>query len=221
VIRPLDGAQLAASFEEYQRLLPQLLTASDYQDAGKDRDGKPRRFVKKSGWRKIATAFDLDVLIVRSHVERDADGQPLRAEVWARAVSPAGRMMDGDGYCAADEERFKDPRGRGKLENDLRATATTRAMSRAISGLIGMSADSSDAGPTDPAHPYGPPVPEQHVRQVSEALIALAAGDVELARRAWEEITRVVGYVPDGAGRALVAAARTITPSTAAAGDAA
>jgi hypothetical protein len=64
---------------------------------------------------------------------------PLRAEVWARAIAPSGRSMDGDGYCSVDEERFSGPRGnKSKLENDLRATATTRAMNRAISGLVGM-----------------------------------------------------------------------------------
>lgn len=148
VIRPLDGRELVDSFREYQELLPRLLTDDDYQAA----DGK--RFVKKSGWRKIATAFDLDVQIIRSTVERDPDGTPVRAEVWARAIAPSGRSMDGDGYCSIDESRFQRQRGRQKLENDLRATATTRAMNRAISGLVGMgevSAEEVSAGHPDTA----------------------------------------------------------------------
>lgn len=146
VLKPLDVDQLVASMEQYQRMLPRLLHESDYQAAG---EGK--RFVKKSGWRKIATAFDLDVTLIRSYVERDEMGQPVRAEVWARAISPSGRMIDGDGYCSLDESRFSGPRGNtSKLENDLRATATTRAMNRAISGLVGMgevSAEEVDSGP--------------------------------------------------------------------------
>jgi hypothetical protein len=148
VIRPLDAIELVESFNAYQQLLPRLLTDDDYQPA----DGK--RFVKKSGWRKIATAFDLDVQIIRSTVERDPDGTPVRAEVWARAIAPSGRSMDGDGYCSIDESRFQRQRGRQKLENDLRATATTRAMNRAISGLVGMgevSAEEVSAGHADAA----------------------------------------------------------------------
>src|SRR3954467_1139607 len=65
VIRPLPAGALVESFREYQDLLPRLLSAEDYQADGS------KKFVKKSGWRKIATAFDLDVQIRRSDVARD------------------------------------------------------------------------------------------------------------------------------------------------------
>lgn len=132
VIRPLDLGQLVESFEAYQELLPRLLRDSDYQEA---EQGK--RFVKKSGWRKIATAFDLDVQIISEVVERDENGRILRSKTTARATSPSGRVMDGDGYCTIDEftgRRAHNP----KLENDLRGTAATRAKNRAISDLVGM-----------------------------------------------------------------------------------
>lgn len=151
VIKPLDAAELVESFDAYQDLLPKLLKDSDYQGTGDD------RFVKKSGWRKIATAFDLDVQLIRSNVERDTNGEPIRAEVWARAIAPSGRSMDGDGYCSIGESRFKGAKGRQKLENDLRATATTRAMNRAISGLVGMGAVSADEIDTPPTVVNGPP----------------------------------------------------------------
>jgi hypothetical protein len=143
VIRPLNAEQLVQSFAEYQELLPQLLRESDYQEA---EQGK--KFVKKSGWRKIATAFDLDVRIIAEEVERDEDGRILRSKTTARATSPSGRVMDGDGYCTTDEftgRRANNP----KLENDLRGTAATRAKNRAISDLVGMgevSAEEVDAG---------------------------------------------------------------------------
>lgn len=148
VIRPLDTAQLVESFAAYQDLLTSLLAESDYQKAGE------KKFVKKSGWRKIAAAFDLDVQVITSTVERDGDGNPLRAEVIARAIAPSGRAMDGDGYCSVDESRFKSASGKQKLENDLRATATTRAKNRAISDLVGMgdvSAEEISAGPATQA----------------------------------------------------------------------
>jgi hypothetical protein len=75
VLRPLDREQVVASFREYQELCKQLLDESDYQ-----RDGD-RKFKKKSAWRKLATAFDLDVELIREHVERDHTGLPIRAAV--------------------------------------------------------------------------------------------------------------------------------------------
>lgn len=133
VLMPLDTEQVVAGMKAYQEMLPKLLDESDWQDAG--RDG---RFVKKSGWRKIARAFNLSVMVVSVRIERDADGNPTRAETIARAMAPNGQVSDADGYCSADEKRFEKPQGRQKLENDLRATATTRAKNRSISDLVGM-----------------------------------------------------------------------------------
>jgi len=154
VLRPLDADALADSFRQYQELLPRLLEPSDYQQAG------DRRFVKKSGWRKIATAFDLDVILVCDEVERDAQDRAVRAKVIARAITPSGRTMDGDGYCSLTESRFQSARADlSKLENDLRATATTRAKNRAIADLVGMgdvsAEEIADPGAPD-LLPYGP-----------------------------------------------------------------
>lgn len=212
VIRPLATDQLVESFAAYQALLPQLLDDGDYQAA----DGKP--FVKKSGWRKIATAFDLDVQLIRSVVDRDEHGQAQRAEVWARAIAPSGRSMDGDGYCSVDESRFGSTKGRAKLENDLRATATTRAKNRAISDLVGMGAVSaeevespggqrSDTGP-----PHGPQVTQELGVAASSALTALTGGDAGVARGCWEAIKRDLGgYMPHAAAVVMIAAAAPLT----------
>lgn len=133
VLMPLDTEQVVAGMKAYQDMLPRLLDESDWQDAGRG-----ERFVKKSGWRKIARAFNLSVMVVSVRIERDAEGNPTRAETIARAMAPNGQVSDADGYCSADEKRFEKPQGRQKLENDLRATATTRAKNRAISDLVGM-----------------------------------------------------------------------------------
>jgi len=133
VLMPMSTDDVIAGMEAYQEMLPRLLAPSDWQDAG--RDGK---FVKKSGWRKIARAFNLSVMVVSVRVERDGEGMPTRAETIARAQAPNGQVSDADGYCSADEKRFENAKGRQKLENDLRATATTRAKNRAISDLVGM-----------------------------------------------------------------------------------
>jgi hypothetical protein len=205
VLRPLDREQLVASFREYQELCKQLLDDSDYQ-----RDGD-RTFKKKSAWRKLATAFDLDVEIIREHVDRDPTGQPVRAAVIARAIAPSGRFQDGDGYCSTDEPRFEKPSGRRKLENDLRATAATRAKNRAISDLLGtgevsaeeITSDNSADGP-----PYGPPVADAIAKHAGTAAVKLAGGDPHAGVALWKTITgRLAGYMPHAAATALLAAA--------------
>lgn len=210
VIRPLDADQLIESFTAYQDLLPRLLDASDYQDAGRG-----KRFVKKSGWRKIATAFDLDVQLIRSTIERDETGQPLRAEVWARAIAPSGRSMDGDGYCSVDEERFSGPRGnKSKLENDLRATATTRAMNRAISGLVGMGDVSAEEVDNTPPEPWWvKPATDDRKREALDAA-AILVGERDTARALLKSMADQIGVMPDvipAALKVLAAAAQSST----------
>lgn len=229
VIRPLNAEDLVASFSEYQALLPKLLNDSDYQSTGTDKDGNPRRFVKKSGWRKIATAFDLDVQILRSHVDRDESGQPTRAEVWARAVAPSGRSMDGDGYCSVEEERFGKPgeadwkiaKARAKLENDLRGTATTRAMNRAISGLVGMgdvSAEEISAGGHEAGPAWTAEATPQRKQLAEDALTFLIAGPFGtddtgarvLAAAGLAQVQEALGVLPEGIAVALSRIARVV-----------
>lgn len=167
VLMPMDTEQVVQGMKAYQKLLQDLLEPSDWQGSGDD------KFLKKSGWRKIARAFNLSVTTVSSKVERDMEGNPLRAEVVCRAIAPNGQVQDGDGYCSAGEKRFGNERGRQKLENDLRATATTRAKNRAISDLVGMgevSAEEVENGGGGAA--LAPATPEQN-QTVSKALLWL------------------------------------------------
>jgi hypothetical protein len=117
--------------------LQALLVESDWQ-AFSDRGGEVRRFVKRSGWRKIATWFGLDLLIGDVVLERDEHGQLLRARVTARAIAPNGRVFEDVGACSHSERRFSKP------EHDILATAATRAHNRATSDLVGMGEVSSD-----------------------------------------------------------------------------
>lgn len=210
VLRPLDADALVDSFQAYQDLLPKLLTAEDYQKAGRDENGNDRHFVKKSGWRKIATAFNLNVEIIHDEVERDANGQAIRARVVARATAPqTGRYMDGDGYCALDEKRFRDEKARTKVENDLRATAATRAKNRAIADLVGMGAISAEENEGNP-----PNVEEASLElktTTRNALTYLAGGDPKATADAWDALARQwEGYLPAIAGQAITIAATAI-----------
>lgn len=146
-LRPMPVHQVAAAMTEYQQGLQSLLVDTDWQ-VFRDRDGRDRRFVKRSGWRKVGTWFGLDMLVrsirvdrVERHVcpscghvytEQGAEGDPLRATVVASVVAPNGRKAEDVGACAITERRFSKP------DHDLVATATTRALNRATSNLVGM-----------------------------------------------------------------------------------
>jgi hypothetical protein len=185
VLMPMDTEQVVAGMRAYQDLLPKLLAPSDWQDTGSE--GK---FVKKSGWRKIARAFNLSVMVVSVRVERDENGLPTRAEAIARAQAPNGQVSDADGYCSVDEPRFAQERGRKKLENDLRATATTRAKNRAISDLVGMgevSAEEVDAG----ASVSSPAATSQQLDVLTSAVNFLLPEDRAVAL--WDRIKEISG----------------------------
>lgn len=166
VLMPLDTELVVQGMQAYQALLPKLLDASDWQQAGSE------KFVKKSGWRKIARAFNLSVMVVSVRIERDEDGNPTRAETIARAMGPNGQISDADGYCSADEKRFLSTKGKQKIENDLRATATTRAKNRAISDLVGMGEVSAEEVELGGGGGLPEATPEQN-KAFSQALMVL------------------------------------------------
>jgi hypothetical protein len=203
VMRPVDPEALVESFKEYVALRGKLLTPDDYQSAG---GGK--QFVKKSGWRKIATAFGLNLELVKDQVERDESGQVVRASVVARAIAPNGRFADGDGHCSVEEERFSGPRGnKSKLENDLRGTAATRATNRAVSNLVGMGEVSAEevGEQEQQGPPNGPPASSNLENTLATALTFLFGGDESHAAFVIGEIARVAGgYVPSAAAQAVV-----------------
>ena len=199
VIHPLDADELVQSFRDYQAMLPRLLTSDDYQGAGH------KRFVTKSGWRKIATAFDLDVTLVSVHVDRDGDGRPVCARAVARAAAPSGRVMDGDGYCSIDEERFQDPRGRQKLEHDLPSTATTRARNRAIADLVGMGAVSAEEAIASASPPPPAEASDALKQTLRGALGKLFNGDADAVDQVRERLAvQFANRVPTAAAQAVV-----------------
>ena len=204
VLHPLNVEEQTAAMAEHQAMLRGVLDDSDYQEAG---GGK--RFVKKSGWRKIATAYSLSLEVVpgTDKVDRAEDGSVARASVWVRATAPNGRHAEGDGYCDVAEERFSGARGnKSKLENDLRGTASTRATNRAISNLVGMgdvSAEEMDAPKRGSEHhPHGEPASEDLARRFVGALHYLV-GQEEGDRIATAIDADCGGYLPRKVARAI------------------
>lgn len=133
-LRPMPLHEVQRAMQEYQAGLEAILDpVEDYQRFTAN-DGSDKRFVVKTGWRKIATWFGLDLLLDehRITVDRDANGKALRARVIGRVVAPNGRAAEDVAVCDASERHFS------KLEHDLVATAATRALNRATSNLVGM-----------------------------------------------------------------------------------
>lgn len=216
VIHALPAAEVRAAMVSHQALLQEILDPSDWQGPPNAKDS----FVKKSGWRKVALAYNLGMGRVGEEVERDEEGGPLRASYTAWSEAPNGRRVEATGHCARGESRFAREGGRQKLENDLRATAETRAKNRAISDLIGMgkvSAEEAAAGTGDAA---GPPFgPEADDALFEKALGAVAflfdlgnGPDAEAATIVIGKVTADTGkgedaYLPKIAARAFLWAA--------------
>jgi hypothetical protein len=153
---PITVDQAIEEWKSYQELCQKLLDASDYQAMGKD------KFRKKSGWRKLARAFNLATRIVEKEVERDELGRPTWAGFYVEAsASTRTGPRTAAGYHEAHLRERCCPAAFGKAcpkksrehhdccpvdcdgwahwshPGDIPATAETRATNRAISNLIG------------------------------------------------------------------------------------
>ncbi len=90
-----------------------------------------KKYIKRSGWRKIALAFNISTEIIS--VERDYSSNLKIVHVKARATAPNGRVSEEIASC--DSTEF-DSRVRFSVHN-LETKAATRAINRAISNLVG------------------------------------------------------------------------------------
>lgn len=91
---------------------------------------KWKQYITKSWYRKIAIAFSISTEIIKE--ERIEKGDTFMYDFTVRATSPLGRYTESSSSCSSDEKNFT------HLQNDVRATAQTRATNRSISDLIGL-----------------------------------------------------------------------------------
>lgn len=124
VVEPLVTTEKAVElWHKFEDLKAKLLTDDDYQViAGK-------RFIKRSGFRKIGVVFGLsDRILKEERVDR-----PDGSFVWrivVEVLAPNGRTSIGVGACDSRERKF------AHLEHDVLSTAHTRAKSRGISDMV-------------------------------------------------------------------------------------
>jgi hypothetical protein len=131
--------QAAAEWARFEALKAKLLVDDDYQAiAGK-------RYIKRSGFRKIAVYFGLsDRILEQERTDRDNGSFTWRIVVEVQA--PNGRVCSGVGICDSRERSF------AHVEHDVYSTAHTRAKSRAISDMVAggaVSAEEVEAGPSE------------------------------------------------------------------------
>lgn len=156
VVKPVENVEeVVQVYEQFESLKKELLdTKKDLTEIG---DGV---HVNKSGWRKIATAFNLSTETV--NIERTIDDGIIRYRVSARAVAPNGKASTASGLAASNESNFMESLKEGGdwhtedddvfkvdgkyrrlkppeavSEHNVMTLAETRAKNRAISDLVG------------------------------------------------------------------------------------
>lgn len=172
IVRAAGSVQdLIDAQAEYRALCHALCDENDYQAVG----GK--QFRKKSGWRKLAVAFNVSTELRSEEYEKDENGQVIRATMVVRATAPNGRFMDGIGACSINERGFSKP------THDIPATAMTRATNRACADLFGLGEVSAEElSPDDLADWSAAPQPVRQAAPRQEAPKP-AFGDVERKRK--------------------------------------
>jgi hypothetical protein len=123
IVRPaISAVQAKQAWNEYLNMRKVILEPSDFQKIqGKD-------FIKKSGWRKFATFYNLTDKIVEETRIPDNGGFIWKIKVICTA--PNGRQTEGVAMCASKEKTG------ARIEHDVYSTAHTRAKNRAISDMI-------------------------------------------------------------------------------------
>jgi hypothetical protein len=138
IVRPVVSVDDALdAWKQFQTIKAKLLTDADIQTS------QDRKYTKKSGWRKIATVFNLsDEIVKEERVDqgKGKDGAVDREFLWrvtVKVVAPNGRYTTGVGTCSTLERFDKPARHFSHYENDVYGTAHTRAKNRGISDLVG------------------------------------------------------------------------------------
>jgi len=132
-IRPSSIVSLAITPEDmraqmklFQRMKASILDKGPKGDIATIQ-GEP--YIKRSGWRKFALAFNLSDEIIKE--EKELMGDDFTWRIHVRAWAPNGRSVVGIGACSSEEREF------AHLQHDVYAVAHTRAKNRALSDLIG------------------------------------------------------------------------------------
>lgn len=140
VNRPRTLEEAIEDWETYLKICDRILDDSDYQEfevkEKKNEDGEKvkvkKRFRKKSGWQKLARAFNANTQIVDRELQRTSTGRVREAYYRIKATLPNGRTVESDALCSRKEKGKENA-----SDHTIMSTAKTRATNRAIAELIG------------------------------------------------------------------------------------
>ncbi len=128
---PASVDDIIGAMKTYQELLKQLLTDNDYATI------LDKKCIKKSGWLKLALAFNLSIKITNEKKEIDPeDSSHYSYHITVECIAPNGRTTSELGSCDTYEKK--------ENEHVIRSMAMTRAKSRAIASMIGASESSAE-----------------------------------------------------------------------------
>ena len=154
VMPAVTGNEALEIWAQYQDLINKICLKEDYQDFKINNEIK--KFCKKSGWRKIATFFNLSIAIIEERQE--SIGQTVVWHFTIQAIAPSGRFAVGTGSCDIYEKaQIREGKylcwnkwtkkweiAQPNSIHNIRTTAETRATNRAISNLVGGGEVSAD-----------------------------------------------------------------------------
>lgn len=121
---PVSLTKIVSGMEVFTELKQKILSEVDKQKIG------DKIYIKRSGWRKLAFAFNISDEIIKSEKELLADNAFVW-RIWVKTTAPNNRYVVGIGSCSSNERAF------AHVEHDVYATAHTRAKNRAISDILG------------------------------------------------------------------------------------
>jgi hypothetical protein len=149
VVKPaVSPREAKENWSLFQNLKRELLDTSDYARIQK------KKYICKSGFRKLAVAFNIsDEILAEERTERE-DGS-FFWRIKAKATAPNGRTSIGVAICDSRERKF------AHVEHDVYATAHTRAKNRAISDLVAGGVVSAEEMQTRP-QPRPQPEPKKN-----------------------------------------------------------
>ncbi len=134
--------ELKAAMEIYQKLLKELLDETDVVAI------KEKKYIKKSGWLKLAKAFNLSIKVIDERKEIFENPKGYAYHITVRCIAPNGREVEDLGSCDTSEKTEDS-------EHVIRTMAKTRATSRVIAAMIGASespAEDMEAAKSDSHH---------------------------------------------------------------------
>lgn len=127
IVRPaVTARQALAAWNEFQELKKYIIVSSDIQLINN------KNHIKKSGWRKFATFYNLtDKIVEETRSEREDLGKgAFQWKIKVLCTAPNGRQVEGVAICTSVEKKFAHP------EHDVYTTCHTRSKNRAISDMI-------------------------------------------------------------------------------------